>query len=326
MISELNLAQALTRFAKDEMERKLIAFPFQFARTHFVFEQDGRVIGKVSANTSLRDPERGYIGMFEFDPTFPNAETHVKELIHTAESWLKTKGVKTIYGPVNYSTMFEYRFELPRSPTEMNVPEFFWEPTQPAVYVEWFQNLGYTIADEYHSRAFSELHQILPKSESRFQDALKIGFNTRVFDFKNQPEQELRALARINAGSFEESFLAEPFDQKAYVELCAPQFFAYLSEFSFFILNPKGEEIGYFFLFPENGYLIWKTLAILPEYQGAGLASFGIHHALTLAEKHQIGKVVSALIRKGAGSEVLLKRGAEHLIWEHRYAVFSKSC
>ena len=66
-------------------------------------------------------------------------------------------------------------------------------------------------------------------------------------------------------------------------------------------------------------------MAILPEYQKAGLASFGIHHSLMLAEKYGIQKVIAALIRNGAPSEVLLKRAESFLIWEHRYAVFEKS-
>jgi GNAT superfamily N-acetyltransferase len=107
--------------------------------------------------------------------------------------------------------------------------------------------------------------------------------------------------------------------------LIAPQYFSRLSEYTFFILNPAGEEIGYFFLFVENGYLVWKTVAILPEYQGAGLASFGIHHALQLALRNGVDKLLAALIRNGAPSEVLLNRAKSLQLWEHRYAVFEKS-
>jgi GNAT superfamily N-acetyltransferase len=324
MILEVSIEDACLKFAKNESEKRLIAFPFKFKRTHFVCEIEGRAVGRISANLSERDPRRGYVGMFEMDLSLKDSERHAKALIQAAEQWLLTMGVEEVYGPVNYSTLFQYRFELPRSVSGSNEPVFFWEPSQPPEYLNWFLGAHFELADEYHSRAFAELHQILPKSEGRFQAALASGFSTRVIDMKGTPERELRALAKINRGSFEESFLAEPFDEKAYVALIVPQFNTYLSEFSFFILNPAGEEIGYFFLFPEHDYLVWKTLAILPEYQGAGLASFGIHHALSLAQKHNISKVVSALIRKGAGSEQLLKRGEEYLIWEHRYGVFKK--
>ena len=323
MIRELSLEQAVIEFALSESEKKLIGFPFAFERTHFVFEINGKVSGRISANLSGSDSTRGYIGMFECDPDQADATAVAGALIAAAESWLKKRGVTRVYGPVNYSTMFSYRFEMPRSVPDQ-APSFFWEPVQPAVYVDWFQRCGYGVADEYFSRAFEKLHLILPKSQQRYDDALKMGFSTRVLDFSKNPEHEFAMLSRINAGSFSESFLAEPFDAKAYRSLIVPGFMNVLSEFSFFILNPQGEEVGYYFLFPENGYLIWKTIAILPEYQKAGLAGFGIHHSLMLAEKHGVEKVVAALIRKGAPSEVLLKRGETFQIWEHRYAVFEK--
>ena len=324
MIRELTLVEAVALFARNESEKEFISFPFTFERTHFVFMTGERISGRISANLSLRDSGRGYIGMFECDASSPHASTIAGELIAVTEKWLKDRGVKNAYGPVNYSTMYQYRFELPRDAGDQT-PSFFWEPAQPAVYVDWFESAGYSVADRYFSKAFENLHLIVPKSQQRYDDALKMGFSTRVLDFSKDPQHELAMLSKINAGSFEESFLAEPFDEKAYRTLVAPRFFDVLSEFSFFILNPKGEEIGYYFLFPENGYLVWKTIAILPEYQKAGLAGFGIHHSLLLAEKHGIKKVVAALIRNGAPSEVLLKRGEQFQIWEHRYAVYGKT-
>jgi GNAT superfamily N-acetyltransferase len=323
MILELSLSEALKKFAKEESEIRFLSFPFQFERVHFIAIENGKSIGRISANRSLRDPDRGYIGMFECDPSLKNAQNTAASLIGSAEKWLTGRGVKKAYGPVNYSTMFSYRFELPRS-SQPSVPSFFWEPTQPPDYLHWFRAAGYSVADEYFSRAFENLHLIVPKSQHRYEEALRLGYSTRALDFSKNPGHELSMLSQINAGSFEESFLAEPFDEKAYRELVAPQFFKVLSEFSFFILNPKGQEIGYFFLFPENGYLVWKTIAILPKYQKAGLAGFGIHHALLLCEKHGIRKVIAALIRKGAPSEVLLKRAESFLLWEHRYAVLEK--
>lgn len=326
MIVELTIQEAIVRFARTDFERKLISYPFEFERTHFIDERNGVIVGRVSANLSLRDSTRGYIGMFDYQTSIDDSEQGASILIESAVRWLMNRGVKKIYGPVNYSTLFQYRFELPRDENEVAAPVFFWEPTQPEGFIKSFQNVGFTVAEEYHSRAYSNLQLILPKSQTRYEEALKSGFSTRPIDLASKPEHELKMLSKINAGSFDESFLAEPFDEKIYKALVAPQFIQYLSEFSFFILNQKGEEIGYFFLFPESDYLIWKTVAILPEYQGFGLAGFGIHHALMLAEKYSIKKVVCALIRKGAPSEVLLSRAVPFKIWEHRYAVFEKNC
>jgi GNAT superfamily N-acetyltransferase len=322
MIVELSLDESLIRFARTEFEKKLIGYPFAFARTHFIHEEKGRILGRISANLSLRDPERGYIGMFDCDATA--GDSVASALIQAAECWLASKGVSRVYGPVNYSTFFDYRFEIARAGMEENFP-FFWEPRNPTTHPKAFLQNGYQIADEYFSRAFHRVQLILPVSQHRYDEALKAGFSTRTIDLSGNAAHELKMLSKINAGSFEESFIAEAFDEQLYRALIAPQYFSRLSEYTFFILNPAGEEIGYFFLFVENGYLVWKTVAILPEYQGAGLASFGIHHALQLALRNGVDKLLAALIRIGAPSEVLLNRAKTLQIWEHRYAVFEKT-
>jgi GNAT superfamily N-acetyltransferase len=325
MIREVQMQDLEKRFAKTDFEKKVVGYPFAFDRVHFIDEgENGEILGRISANVSSRNPEAGYIGFFDCDPSVSGAKQQALSLIGQATLWLRDRGVRTVHGPVNYHTLFDYRMRLEDGPGSETPPEFFWEPSQPACHVDWFRRAGFELVEEYHSRGYHLLDRILPKSQDRFDQALAKGFSIRPLDFAINRNRDLTALTRINAGSFEQSFLAEPFDDRAYQELVVPRFAALLSEFSFFILSPSGEEIGYFFLFPESGYLVWKTLAILPEYQGVGLAAFGIHHALTLASRNGITRVVSALIRNGAQSEHLLKRGEAFQIWEHRYGVFRK--
>lgn len=325
MIRMLGMNELVSHFARGDYEKKLFGFPFAFPRAHWVFEEGGSRLGRISANISIKDPKIGYIGFFDCDVSAPNAASHALQLIQGAVDWLRDQGVEMAYGPVNYHTLFDYRLRLPDpGQTGEAVPEFFWEPNQPLGYVEWWSRAGFQLVEEYHSRAYRHLDRILPKSQERYNQARALGFSVRTLDFKQHRERDLKALTRINAGSFEQSFLAEPFDDRAYRELVAPRFASLLSEFSFFLIHPSGEEIGYFFLFPESDYLVWKTLAVLPEFQGTGLAAFGIHHALTLAAHHGIEQVVSALIRNGAQSEHLLKRAEAYQVWEHRYGVFGK--
>ena len=325
MIHSLSLKEAETRFAKTPFEKKMVSYPFSFERAHFIDEENGQVLGRISANLSVKDPTRGYIGFFECDLSKPHAIERAKKLIHTAENWLKQRGVKTAYGPVNYFTLFSYRFELPRDENAKNTPEFSWEPTQPEAYVSFFTDEGYTVADEYFSKAYRLSNEVVEKSSHRFQAAEQAGFKTRPIDLKTDLKHELQALAKINEGSFQESFLSEPFDSKTYVTLGAPQFFEKITDFSFFLLNPQGKEVGYFFLFEDQGYLVWKTLAILPEYQKAGLAGFGMYHSFLKAQQKGLTQVITALIRRGAPSEVLLHRAQDLFLWEHRYAVFQKT-
>jgi GNAT superfamily N-acetyltransferase len=324
MIRQLQSDELVEKFARSKAEEALLLYPFSFQRAHFVFEQNGRIVGRISANQSLRDSNIGYVGMFSCDLENQESVKIASDLFDSACRWLKSIGVKKVYGPVDYSTLFSYRFELNRPSSLIDAPLFFWEPTQPPEYVGFIRAAGFEIAQEYHSRAYAEASRVLPISQKRYDEALKNGFSFRSFSSGKDILKELETLSRINARAFDDGFLTEPFDEGAYRSLLVPQYLDVISDYSFFILNPEGHEIGYFFLFEEQGYLIWKTLAIIPEYQGMGLAGLGIHHALQMAQSRGLNQVVSAMIRKGAPSEALLERARDLMIWEHRYAVFHK--
>ncbi len=312
-------------FARTEGERAALTYPFEFKRNHFLALLQGTVVGRISANLSASDPKRGYFGFFDVNcgSDVLNREC-AKGLLASAELWLSSQGADHVVGPVNYSTLFEYRLRLDEGNDPEASPVFSWEPPRRKGFIAWLQGSGYELLEEYHSRAFRDPRLVLPFSQRRYDEALASGFKTRPIEFSGAESPDLRALFRINSSSFQESFLSEPFDFRAYTTLNIPKHSSLLSEFSFFILNPRGQEVGYFFTFPDQGYLVCKTIAVLPEYQKAGLASFGIHHAISLANEKGINRVVSALIRRGAPSESLLSKAESLMIWEHRYGVFSK--
>lgn len=317
-------------FSQNEEEQRTLAHPFSFARAHFVAQKEGCTVGRISANRSPSQPKRGYFGFFDVDPDL-GKETSLCAalLLESAESWLRAQGVEQVFGPVNYSTLFDYRVRLDSDLEARESPRFSWEPNQPESQLQWLHESGYQLHEEYRSTAFRDSGLVLPVSENRYREAMDSGFTVRPIRQDKEKsgilESDLRALFKINSKSFQESFLSEPFDLKAYQQLNIPRYEKLLSDLSFFIVSPGGEEIGYFFLFVDQGYLVWKTLAILPEYQKAGLAGFGIHYAIQTANARGISKVVTALIRKGAPSESLLEKAAPLRLWTHRYGVFNKS-
>ncbi|MBU6155141.1 MAG: GNAT family N-acetyltransferase, partial [Bdellovibrionales bacterium] len=320
-IRELSLEEAILHFPRSQEEREILSYPFDFRRTHFVADLGGKTVGRISANVSKSDALRGYFGFFHVEPDLSTYERGLsaRELLSSAETWLKENRVGHIVGPVNYSTLFDYRIRLDSEEEAISRGSFFWEPVNTKGQVGWLTEAGYRLHEEYHSRAYRDVDHFLPVSEARYQEALSAGFKTRPIRFSGAESPDLEILYRINTLAFQDSFLAEPFDLNAYQTLNVPKYTKLLSEFSFFLLDPKGTEVGYFFLFPDQGYLVWKTLAVLPEYQKSGLAGFGIHHALKLALGQGITKVVAALIRKGAPSESLISRAEPLRIWEHRY-------
>ena len=96
-----------------------------------------------------------------------------------------------------------------------------------------------------------------------------------------------------------------------------------ISEFCFFILNPEGKEVGYFFLFEEHGHFIWKTVAVSTAFQSLGLGTFGMHQGLKSGKEKNIDHYVAALVKKGAPSEGLTSKPSAYE-WVHEYKVFKK--
>jgi GNAT superfamily N-acetyltransferase len=304
-----------------QRQQELIQYPFSFPKKHW--NRDGGTIG---ACVSPSDPTRGYIGFYQ-----PLNEANGKQLLASAVQWLQEQGVQKIYGPIDYSTWFDYRFLI----STTGGPEFSFEPGRSSLdYAKQWTDFGFTLCEEYHSRAYDGIHTALPKTQSSFEKFYQLGYRTRSMDMAMHRDREILAITQINQLSFDRAFLSEPLDAEAYRKLYVPRFEGLLSDsngnendsLSFFILDPTGKEIGYFFLFQDAGdqdkpYLIWKTLAIMQLHQGQGLATFGIHHALQIAKKRNLDSMVAALIRKGAPSEILLNKIYD-LKWEHRYGVF----
>jgi GNAT superfamily N-acetyltransferase len=320
---QLDLEEAIRIFPRTGREREILSHPFDFKRTHFVIRDESGVQGRISANLSKSDPSRGYFGFLRVEAgSVTGTNGFAEALLAHAEAWLKENGAREAIGPVNYSTLFDYRVRLD---SDAGSPSFFWEPGANPGCLPLLEASGYQLLASYHSRAYRDTASVLPFSEQRYREALNAGFKTRPIRFSGSGANDLEALYRINSSSFQDAFLAEPLDRGAYLKLNVPGYASLLSDFSFFLLNPEGVEVGYFFLFPDQGHVVWKTIAILPEYQKAGLAGFGIHHAVALAQEKGISRVVAALIREGAPSEALLSKAAHLMIWEHRYGVFKKA-
>jgi len=314
----------LEKFAKNTYELSLLQFPFSFKREHWIVEKDSKQVGRISANLSTSDPLRGYLGFYLTELNETDRAQISSLLLSTAETWLKEQGVKQVYGPVNYSTWFSYRFQ---TETEYihpaQDPQFEWEPAYaPEYFSDWEKN-AYLEADHYHTKAFGKISETIQPTEASYDRLVSEGFSMRQIDLRNFPERELAAITKINQQSFSDKFLVEPIDPIAFQKLYAAPLLKHISHLSIFILDPEQKEIGYCFSFVDQGYFVWKTMAVMKEFQGKSLASAAIHYSLKLAEKEGVNDMVTALIREGAQSEVLLKKFPYHQ-WTHHYRLLKK--
>ena len=315
----------LKLFANSNQELELVNFPFNFKREHWIVERNNQIIGRISACISSSEPTRGYIGFYQRILNDPEGFLVGALLLKTSEQWLKDNNIKEIIGPINYSTWFNYRFQVESTLNTNSLDtQFEWEP-KPAIdyYSDWIKN-DYFICENYNSKAYSNIEKALKPTEGSYLKLISLGYKTRPIQMSEFPVQELKTISNINENSFTDHFLVEPIEPLAYQELYAKPFMKYISEYCFFILNPEGKEIGYSFSFEDQNYLIWKTMAIKKDYQGKGLATLVINHTLQLAQKNGLSNMVAALMRQGAPSEILLNKISTPL-WTHHYSLLKKS-
>lgn len=303
-----------------EWTSALLAFPFGFERGHWVVRDAGKIVGRIGANVSATEPSRGMIGFYECALDHPaRAEIH-GALLSAAEAWLKERGVKTAYGPVDYQTWFPYRF---RTFAEPGTPDFGWEPLQPDAYTELWRSSGFTMADRYSSRCTPDLPSIVAATESHHDRCVAAGFRARPFRVGKDFAEELPFVQDINRKSFQSGFLTEPIDPRAYDQLYVPQFASVDMKYCLFTLNPEGKEIGYFFAFGDQDHFIVKTVATATEYQKHGVGAFGLHVAMKMAVRDGFEFSIAALVKERAQSEGLVAK-ASNYVWAHEYGVFKK--
>lgn len=287
-----------------------------FEREFWLVEDGGKDVARIGANVSQAQGDVGYVGFFACAPERADAG---RKILQEALNWLEKKGRKIQYGPVNFSTWHSYRLRTDTDPD----PGFSWEPARDPVLARILGDAGFTPTQTYCSKGFHGMNGIADVCAPFVQKAEERGFRFREFDLKNHLMREIQAIQRINAQSFNESFLAEPISKLEYERLYAPPLLARDVRFSHFILDPAGEEIAYFFVFVERGVTIVKTVAVVAKHQQDGLASACLGWSARRAFEAGFMETVGALLNTQAKSMHLLKRAAQET-WTHDYILFKR--
>jgi len=291
-------------------------FPFPKPIEFWVATIEGRTVGRIGANISEGYPEKGYVGFFEADTTHPSFSEISKRLLNTACNWLKSQEAKEIYGPICLNTWFPYRFRT----NDDGVRRFLWEPVNPPEYVQAFKDHRFKECETYVSSGFDDLESYLEGTRAGYDAALSKNYSFRVFDQARLLDRELPILYEISMKSFSKAFLFEPIPFDAFKLLYVPFLSRFNASLSYFLLNPDGKEVGYFFCYEDQGFAVMKSIAILDEARGGGLSN-GLVHMSSLAAKNQgITKFITALVRSDAQSQSFNKKC--QLRWTHEYSLY----
>ena len=270
--------------------------------------------GRIAANLSPVYPHTGYLGFFEA-VDFKAAQT----LVHAAFDWLKTQGVTQVFGPINFNTWLPYRFRI----EEDDTPFYTFEPVNPPQYPLWFCELGFQIAETYHSLGIEGNEGSLEKMLPDFDRALSMGYSFRQANSSGDLETELRSIYDISMTSFQDNFLFEPIPFEAFRQLYVPTVQKSQTHAIYFLCEPtQGKTIGYISTFLEQGNTVMKTIALLPEGRGLRLSNALFYQGVFQGKLKGSTGIVPALVRNGIQSESYCKN--QKTLWKHRYALFRK--
>lgn len=298
---------------------KSVPFPSEF----WVVEDEGKVVGTIGGNRAATRPECGYLGFFEVDLEHPKALEISNVLLSTGSEWLRGQGVAKIYGPINYSTWFPYRFSVGES------KEFSsWEPLSPPDYAELFLKSGFRLCQTYSSAVNKDAGPVLEFLKLRRQQCVQHGISFRSFhqDLYSIKEKDLPHLYDLTLACFQENFLFEPIPYEQFLELYVPAMSSKVDSFrGTFAVDAEGKPCGYLFGFVEKGAYLVKSLAVAPSARGKNVA-YGMMGEQAPKMKEEVGfsQIGTALVRNGEISDHLPARFASlsPVVWQHDYHLF----
>ena len=273
----------------------------------------GTLKGRIGAWISPLSDGVGKLGFFEACSLESS-----RVLLDQATSWLLKRGVTKVYGPVDQSTWFDYRFRV-----NWDDPwGFDFEPQNPPQYPQWWQELGFKISETYHSHGISNLGALAQRLETDYHNACERGFQFRAFGATGDLHQELRVIHEMSELAFSNHFLFESLPFSMFQGIYFPKQKTSREPLAYFVVSPEGEELGFTFNWIESKYLVMKTILLSPKARGHRLSNALLHVPTNEANERGVSCGIAALVRDGLQSE---RYTQDHeLLWKHEYAVMMK--
>jgi hypothetical protein len=301
-------------------------------REAWLATREGRVIGRVHANTSWSRDVVGYIGFYEVDLGEADHALVARALLEAAEGWLRERGVREIYGPVDWCTWFSYRLLMPETPEQPHGRLCAWEPVTPPEFLAHWESAGFEVFELYHSTPMlhapeATLAATAEAMRPAYEGAIAAGFTFRNLAAGAALVEESRDLYDVNMRGFAGNTLFEPIPFEVYRATIGALAATFDPAMSFWVHAPTGEPVAYLYSFQDGDYYVGKTLVVVPEYRNRALIPATGHLSLTVAAARGIPTIVRALVREGNKSDRLVRSADAHATtpWRHAYALLAKN-
>lgn len=282
------------------------------SRKFIACDESGDVCGRVAAivndNFDSQDVGIGHVGFFECVDRFDVASA----LLDRAFDYLRQNGVAKVWGPLNYATLYSYRF-LTKG---FDRPAFYTDIYNPPYYPEYFKAYGFRELRTYYSDIVEAQPGDLAGLERTYgyarQRLARAGFTTRPVDMENF-ESEIVLLYDLVSEIFKDNFAFSGMEYDEFRRIYMPYEKLLNPENLLFSYDPKGRPIGFFLSYPDfsNRYprtYVGKMLGVLPQYKRYGVGSGLLHDAMLTYLRDGYERCIASLRIEGNPS---LKFGAQ---------------
>ena len=262
----------------------------------FVAEERSRIRGRIAAfdsNYAVYNGESvGSLGYFESvpDPAISGA------LIDRAIEFLADRGVKLVYGPMNGSTWYSYRFSTPISKFDRG--SYVGEPYNPDYYPGLFANAGFQPIRTYRSALVTKFGPYIEESSEQVDRFFEAGYSVRRYT-----RRDIDVISDLANAIFKGNFAFTPCGHNEFRSIHA-RTLALLPEDHVLIAHgpPGGAPVGFIVNMPDYG-------DILRDLDGKSGALASVRFWIRRREpKRLIVRTLGALpgLRKVAVGRVLL--------------------
>ncbi len=223
----------------------------------FLAERDGQGVARCAAMVDRRltadGSPVGQLGFYEA----ANQPEASQALLDAAFGWLAARGVRRVWGPMNFSIWHGYRFMVrgfERSP-------FAGEPRNPPYYPEHFEAAGFTPLARYHSwdldlEQLRMLQQVAEKMADR-ESLNAAGLHLAPLDLDHF-ESQMEHVHRLLTEAFSDNLGFVPIHSEDFMSLYGGMKAIAMPEIIPLMWSREGQAVGFGYLFPDYAQALRK--------------------------------------------------------------------
>ncbi len=241
------------------------------------------------------------------------------------ESWAKSCKAQVIYGPINFSTAFEYRLQT----DSFEKPVFWGEPKNPKYYNQILSDLGYGPGESYVSyfcKDIGELREEIKKNVAPFMGSLREKYGIVPIE-KSSWEERKNEIFKLTENIFMENFAYTRFSKTVFKSFYGQRFLNLICPRTSLFLQDKstGELVGMAVNFNDGNLssgrtLLLKTIGVEKKHRHMG-ATFLLILDEVLKRATDYESAMFCLMKEGNFPSLISE---EMVIQKRQYALFKK--